>query len=162
MSEDQLLPLADDKESMHTTTDLRNEAEEAVRVYHSRTQAEKTDAEGVFTAGMSLYIEVEGSTTPIVVIPKEKTLLGRKDPTSGETPDVDLSLYAAYQMGVSRIHAFIHHDQSRLFLHDLGSRNGTYLNGQRLTPQQPGLLHDGDEVRLGKIVLRISYRQADV
>ena len=106
-----------------------------------------------------LHIDVNGWTLPIVMTPKDKTIIGRKDPTSGDSPDIDLSTYAAYQMGVSRAHAFITHEENHLKLHDLNSRNGTFVNGQRITPEQPQLLHDGDEVRLGKIVMKFSFRK---
>jgi pSer/pThr/pTyr-binding forkhead associated (FHA) protein len=93
-----------------------------------------------------------------VVAPHPKTTIGRKDPTSGDSPDIDLSTYAAYQMGVSRTHAILELAEDHLTLHDLGSRNGTFINGQRVTPEHPQLLHNGDEVRLGKMVLRLSFR----
>jgi pSer/pThr/pTyr-binding forkhead associated (FHA) protein len=34
---------------------------------------------------------------------------------------------------------------------DLGSRNGTYVGGERVTRARP--LHDGDEIRIGRVVL---------
>ena len=41
---------------------------------------------------------------------------------------------------------------------DRGSANGTYLNGERLTPNEPHVLRDGDEIRLGKLVAHIYFR----
>ncbi|MFN8373384.1 MAG: FHA domain-containing protein [Anaerolineae bacterium] len=145
--------------NMNSTTDLRKEAEEALRMFQGTSQDSKSEAEITFENQMTLHIEVNGSTTPIVVSPKDKTTIGRKDPTSGDIPDIDLSTYAAYQMGVSRTHAFIEREQNQLTLHDLNSRNGTFVNGQRIVPEQPKVLHNGDEVRLGKIVMRFSYRK---
>jgi len=47
---------------------------------------------------------------------------------------------------VSRQHARIYPSTGDIFLEDLGSKNGTYLNGQRIDdPQQ---LHEGDEIRI--------------
>lgn len=48
---------------------------------------------------------------------------------------------------VSRRHACILRRQGRMFVKDLGSTNGTYLNDQPLTGPQP--LHDGDQIRIG-------------
>jgi pSer/pThr/pTyr-binding forkhead associated (FHA) protein len=44
---------------------------------------------------------------------------------------------------------------------DLCSTNGTYLNGQRLLPQQSRILRDGDELRLGNLAMQVQYLQAD-
>ena len=38
-----------------------------------------------------------------------------------------------------------------------GSHNGTYLNGQRLIAHQPRVLRDGDDIRLGFLVLRVKF-----
>jgi len=47
---------------------------------------------------------------------------------------------------VSRQHARIYPSNEGVFLEDLGSKNGTYLNSQRIVnPQQ---LHEGDEIRI--------------
>ncbi len=35
------------------------------------------------------------------------------------------------------------------------SANGTFLNGQRLTPYLPHPLHDGDELQIGRIRLQV-------
>lgn len=51
---------------------------------------------------------------------------------------------------VSRRHAEIHWDGEAATLCDLGSTNGTFLNGRRVTTPQP--LHDGDEISIGGIL----------
>jgi len=50
---------------------------------------------------------------------------------------------------VSRRHAVIHWDGRQAFITDLGSTNGTRLNGQRLEPNQPYSLNPGDHLELG-------------
>jgi pSer/pThr/pTyr-binding forkhead associated (FHA) protein len=151
------MPAADS--SLTATTDLREAAEEAQRVLQNQRQKPLTESESIFNPEMKLHIQVDGFSLPIVVAPHPKTTIGRKDPTSGDSPDIDLSTYAAYQMGVSRTHAILELAEDHLTLHDLGSRNGTFINGQRVTPEHPQLLHNGDEVRLGKMVLRLSFRR---
>jgi hypothetical protein len=84
-------------------------------------------------------------------------LLGRTDPDSGQIPDIDLSVYAGAEKGVSRRHASIIRRENNLNIVDNDTPNGTYLNGQRLVANQPRVLRDGDEVRLGHLVLRISF-----
>jgi hypothetical protein len=53
---------------------------------------------------------------------------------------------------LSRQHAAIAHDAARYFLSDLNSRNGTFLNGQRLGSERH-LLNTGDEIQLGTLVV---------
>jgi pSer/pThr/pTyr-binding forkhead associated (FHA) protein len=48
---------------------------------------------------------------------------------------------------ISRRHARITHDAGRVWLEDLGSTNGTYLNGHRLQDRQR--LRDGDKLKIG-------------
>jgi hypothetical protein len=52
---------------------------------------------------------------------------------------------------VSRRHASIYQEAGRYVIEDLGSTNGTFVNGVRVTGPQP--LHDGDIVGLGQVVL---------
>jgi DNA-binding winged helix-turn-helix (wHTH) protein len=52
---------------------------------------------------------------------------------------------------VSRRHARIVVSGGRALLEDLGSKNGTFLRGTRVT--QPTLLSDGDTFRLGRLLL---------
>jgi hypothetical protein len=50
---------------------------------------------------------------------------------------------------VGRHHARVFRDKSGVWLEDLGSRNGTFVNGQRL--EGPRLLHDGDGLAFAKV-----------
>jgi DNA-binding winged helix-turn-helix (wHTH) protein len=52
---------------------------------------------------------------------------------------------------VSRHHATIRVAGAEAFLSDLGSRNGTYVQGKRI--EDPTPLADGDEIRVGSVVL---------
>ena len=52
---------------------------------------------------------------------------------------------------VSRIHCRFIEDGERVALLDLGSTNGTYRNGVRLSPQQKTYIEEGDEIRLGRV-----------
>ncbi len=54
---------------------------------------------------------------------------------------------------ISRAHAAIGYDGERFFMQDLGSTNGTRVNGQRETRVRLG---DGDELQLGKLRLRVA------
>jgi len=45
-----------------------------------------------------------------------------------------------------------------VFIEDLDSLNGTFLNAQRLVSQVPYPLQDGDQIQLGKLVLAINLK----
>ncbi|ORB28009.1 FHA domain-containing protein [Mycolicibacterium parafortuitum] len=49
---------------------------------------------------------------------------------------------------VSRLHAVFENLGAAWSIRDMGSRNGTYLNGEKITAER--VLHSGDEVRVGK------------
>ncbi|MFF2120914.1 protein kinase [Kitasatospora sp. NPDC058184] len=62
----------------------------------------------------------------------------------------------------SRHHCVLDVDPPHLRVRDLGSRNGTYVNGERLRPGPPGRhLSDGDEIRVGRAVLRVAVHAAE-
>ena len=59
---------------------------------------------------------------------------------------------------VSRRHARIVVSGGRAVLEDLGSRNGTWLRGERI--DSPRVLSDGDEIRLGRIPMVVRVVRA--
>jgi hypothetical protein len=83
--------------------------------------------------------------------------IGRLDPASASFPDVDLTSDGGPAKGVSRRHAKITRRGSEVFIEDLGSINGTFLNRKKLTPYFPQALKTGDELQLGKLILRVSF-----
>ena len=92
---------------------------------------------------------------PIRVRLSHDQTIGRKH--NEFTPDVDLTPYDAYARGVSRQHAVVRRQNDTVVIIDMNSANSTFLNGQRLVPDQPRILRDGDEVRLGQLVLRVTF-----
>jgi len=56
---------------------------------------------------------------------------------------------------VSRKHAELHRTDAALQIIELGSTNGTYLNGERLPANQPRALNVGDELRFGDKVFKL-------
>jgi hypothetical protein len=61
---------------------------------------------------------------------------------------------------VSRRHARIRLEGGRATLEDLGSKNGTFWRGQRISA--PVVLADGDEIRLGRVGLTLRILPADL
>ncbi len=114
---------------------------------------------GAFPAGSALRIEVDGGADPVLVTPMTEVVFGRRDPGSGTAPDVDLTAFSGYRMGVSRRHAVIRFNESKqLDLLDLGSSNGTFLNGSRLIAYKPYRVRDGDEIKLGQLIMRAYFQ----
>jgi hypothetical protein len=119
----------------------------------------RTAGTDVFDTDMVLRMEVDGATQPIVFQPKPETSIGRRDPVTGIIPDIDLTMYAGYRMGVSRKHCVLRLKDRKIEVVDGGSSNGTSLNGTRLTPHTPYTLRDGDELTLGKMTLRLIFQK---
>jgi pSer/pThr/pTyr-binding forkhead associated (FHA) protein len=98
----------------------------------------------------------EGDGHLVVAVDKE-LFLGR-DSNSSDENNVDLTPYAASKKGVSRLHARLHRTTTIIYITDLNSRNGTFLNGERLSPHQARILRDGDEIHLGQLAFHVQLR----
>ncbi|MCI0708590.1 MAG: FHA domain-containing protein [Chloroflexi bacterium] len=71
---------------------------------------------------------------------------------------VDLSEYEAYALGVSRKHAQLQREGDYFLLTDLGSANGTYINGQRMKVHMQYQLETGQQIMLGELPIYLYYR----
>lgn len=81
--------------------------------------------------------------------------IGRSAEGQPILPDIDLAPYDAYNLGVSRLHASLKVQGANVQISDLGSSNGTRLNGQKIVPHVEYTLTHGDMVSLGKFGLQI-------
>lgn len=99
-----------------------------------------------------LVIQASNASLPIPQ-GKQTILIGREDPVSGIFPEIDLDPYGAQEEGVGRRHAQLVLQGGQVYLEDLDSVNGTFLNRQKISPRQPQPLKNGDELRFGKMVL---------
>jgi hypothetical protein len=105
-----------------------------------------------------LCIRVDPTGRQVEFPPTAEVNIGRIDVANGIFPDLDLGLDGGLLGGVSRHHCKIHRQGSTYLVEDAGSANGTFLNGQRLTPYLPHVLKDGDELQLGSIKLEVTIR----
>jgi pSer/pThr/pTyr-binding forkhead associated (FHA) protein len=87
-------------------------------------------------------------------------VLGRATEGQSQVPDVDLSPYEAYGQGVSRTHALLKIARQRCYIVDLGSSNGTRVNGQKIAPQTDFPVSHGDVFALGKLKIQVLIRRA--
>lgn len=75
--------------------------------------------------------------------------IGRRDPRQNHYPELDL---AEHDRGIaSRNHAVIARDGDFYTIMDLGSTNGTLLNGALLPHQKPQRLQQGDRIKVGEV-----------
>lgn len=106
-----------------------------------------------------LLLENLQPTGPCLSLPnlnyEGEILVGRNDLSNQVIVDIDLTPLGGRERKVSRKHARIHFKQGRVFLEDWESIYGTYLNKQRLAPQQQHPLKAGDEIRLAEMIFRM-------
>jgi hypothetical protein len=112
--------------------------------------------EGI-TSPLGLKLTIPDSGRDVEMPLTKEVNIGRLDPASASFPDVDLTSDGGLEKGVSRRHAKITRRGSEVFIEDLGSINGTFLNRKKLTPYLPQVLNNGDELQLGKLILRVSF-----
>jgi hypothetical protein len=101
----------------------------------------------------SLHLLDTGHVVPLLA--KSEFTLGRVSDGQPIMPDIDLSAYQAYAAGVSRLHAIIKRGSHHMVFMDLGSANGSFINGKRLAPNEEQMLSHGDVVALGKMKIQI-------
>lgn len=103
---------------------------------------------------LTARLVVEADNQEFDLSGKDNIVIGREDAVSNIYPDVDLTPHGGEEGGVSRLHARIFYDSGQYMLEDENSTNFTYLNRQKLAGKTPTVLHDNDEVRLGRVLLR--------
>lgn len=103
---------------------------------------------------LTARLVVEADNQEFDLSGKDNIVIGREDAVSNIYPDVDLTPHGGEEGGVSRLHARIFYDSGQYMLEDENSTNFTYLNRQKLAGKTPSPLHDNDEVRLGRVLLR--------
>ncbi len=84
--------------------------------------------------------EAEGAHHPVG---QGTTLIGR-----GSSCDIVLAIGS-----VSRKHAQIVSQGDQFFIYDLGSTNGTFVDGQMTGPSKGSLLNDGSVISIGEVSL---------
>lgn len=73
-------------------------------------------------------------------------VIGRPDPTTGSIPDIAIE----WDDAISRRHARVFAQSGSYYVEDLGSKNGTRLNGQVLPAETPVALNPGDVIHVGE------------
>ena len=126
--------------------------------YQSSVTTQASPETGMFRIRLCIG---RGNTTRELEVALIKPIrLGRIDPRQDIFPEVDLTDILAPEQGVSRLHACIFRRGDSVEIEDLGSTNGTLLNGVRLAPYIPQPLKDGDELQLGKLQIEVRFQKS--
>src|SRR6188508_2345562 len=115
----------------------------------SGVSTEETEAIGALPSGSALLIVRRGPNSGA------RFLLDADVTTVGRHPDADIFLD---DVTVSRRHSEFLRDGASFLIKDLGSLNGTYLNGDRI---DIATLAEGAEVQVGKFRLTFYASRAD-
>ncbi|MFI5118781.1 MAG: cyclic nucleotide-binding domain-containing protein [Thermoanaerobaculia bacterium] len=103
----------------------------------------------VAATGEEFFLNRDGETT-----------VGRVDPVTGIKPDVDLANLDT-QRSVSRRHSKIVHEAGEFrVVEEIGTMNGTFVNGARIVTGQPVTIKDGDRTRFGLVDLTFRVSKA--
>lgn len=120
-----------------------------------KTQTDREDSSGTATVQVLklLYSLEEGLNEKQWVLGSHRMLIGRDvDPIAGVARRADKQ--------VSARHAQIWSQNGRMYLLDLQSTNGTYVNGVTCPPEREVALADGDVIRIGQSLFLLRNRQA--
>ena len=89
-------------------------------------------AKGAFSEMIRLVFLAKMIELPL--LEGEMIVLGRAHITNKMQPTIDLSQFGGKSSGTSRMHVAIRRENGEWLLEDLGSSNGTWVNGERLAP----------------------------
>jgi len=102
--------------------------------------------------GILVVEEGEGQGSLFRLV-QETTLIGR-----GESQGNKIVIDNAF---VSRSHAQIVRTERGFLLRDLGSKNGTSINGRQIEPQVDHSLSDGDLIELARGVVALRFHESE-
>jgi hypothetical protein len=124
----------------------------------AQTSTPKSDVSHAATSWLSLHIMESGQILPLA--DRSEFTLGRVSEGQPIMPDIDLSAYQAYTNGVSRLHAVLKRSRQQVIIMDLGSSNGTYLNGKKLETNIETPIKHGDVIALGKLKIQVLFKNS--
>ena len=107
----------------------------------------------------SMALQILDGGQIISLLDKKELTMGRVNDEQVIVPDIDLTAYRAYESGVSRLHAVLKKKKNQAMIMDLGSSNGTYLDGVRLKPESEYALYNGSVIALGKLKMQFIFKK---
>jgi pSer/pThr/pTyr-binding forkhead associated (FHA) protein len=154
--------LSDNRTDSTIPPDMRKQLQEAsktIRLDSHEFELEPRSSAGnvLLKSHTTVIFSLVGRDIFLPIHIRNRVTIGRLDFDTTEKADIDLMAYGARDQGVSRCHAALYRTGHTVFIVDLDSSNGTYLNGIKLLPHQPRLLREGDEVHLSKMHFRVHF-----
>jgi hypothetical protein len=122
----------------------------------SKFQTREFNSTGASPSSNPIVAYVSGYEQPFALERRNGIIAGRG--TESEGIHVDLTPYGAQDLGVSRRHARFDAQSNTPTVIDLNSTNGVYVNDTRIAANQAYVLRSGDEVKLGRMVVRIYFK----
>jgi hypothetical protein len=114
-------------------------------------EAEPPHAAEPESSNAGIAVLVDPTSKKMFEVSEGESTVGRVDRLTGFSPDIDLSPLDT-QRTLSRRHAKIVQKGADYFVHEeIGTRNGTFVNGQRVQTGVDVKLTSGDRVRFGMI-----------
>jgi len=108
-------------------------------------------------ARVRVYFKDAPDVITLEIPQNEEYVIGRITDNSPMAPDLDLNPVNAGFFGVSRLHAALKRGQNNLLITDLGSRNHTYINGERLHPHEVRVLKHNDQISFANLLTQIQF-----
>lgn len=102
-------------------------------------------------------IVVQSEEDKIAIPLGDKIYIGRDIVDGVFKSYIDMSAYGALRFGMSRIHAMLETSSGHFQLMDLGSTNGSTIDGERMEPFRSYPLRDNAEVILGQFPILVQY-----
>ena len=106
-------------------------------------------------AAKALLLRAPSGETIALDPARNEYLIGRPDPASGSTPEINLGPLDANRT-LSRRHAKIVREGAAYFLREESASNGTFVNGERLQPGVNVPVKAGDKLRFGMIEVELA------
>jgi pSer/pThr/pTyr-binding forkhead associated (FHA) protein len=97
---------------------------------------------------MRLSVQIEFDKTLEIETPKSDVIVGRT-----QTSDLVIP-----HESISRNHCRIEAVKEKLFITDLGSSNGTYIDGKKLPPQKRTPFLSSSHLKIGKLECELSFQ----
>ncbi len=116
-----------------------------------------TQATAIFD-DTGIVVMIGDQTVALPVNQKNKVYIGRDVTSRLFSTFIDLTLFGGRELGVSRIHAVIERSLAGTYqLMDLGSMNGSRINGKRLKPFKLYPLADEMKVMIGSFPMSLQF-----
>ncbi len=145
-----------DEETRDTFPLLEEDTPEILGAQKNTPNTEKASAKPHAHIPPTVILSLDTPKKQLEITLEKTIYLGRLDPTANIYPEIDFTDINGLEQGISRQHARLLFKEGQLYIEDLGSINGTVLNGHRLMAYLPEPLNDGDSLVLGRLKIAVS------